>query len=119
MTIFIQKKKLKLLYKKNIKDNKLETTEALLVTQSHEINQPLTAIKSGTDMLKMLLSKENLNTEKDIAKYINLIEIGVNRITEILNILNSLKSIDLIQYSSNSKMIHIKKDNHNKTKKEK
>src|SRR4030042_3728521 len=67
------------------------TYSATVTTANHEINQPLTVILSGIDMIKMEFEKKGV-TDPHILKYLNLIEKSSTRIANILKNLREISS---------------------------
>jgi DNA-binding NtrC family response regulator len=67
------------------------TYNATVTTANHEINQPLTVILSGVDMIKMEFEKKGL-TDPHLLKYLNLIERSGARIADILRNLREITS---------------------------
>lgn len=67
------------------------TFTATVTTANHEINQPLTVILSGVDMIKMEFEKKGI-TDQSIQKYLNLIEKSSIRIANILRNLREITS---------------------------
>jgi DNA-binding NtrC family response regulator len=65
------------------------TYSATVTTANHEINQPLTVILSGIDMLKMELTKMRISDNK-IPHYLHLIEKSSHRIANILRKLRQI-----------------------------
>ncbi len=75
---------------KRIKEIERQMTfTATVTTANHEINQPLTVILSGVDMIKMEFEKKGIS-DPSILKYLNLIEKSSIRIA---NILRNLREI--------------------------
>jgi len=77
---------------RKIKDIERQITyNATVTTANHEINQPLTVILSGVDMIKMEFEKKGVN-DPHILKYLNLIEKSSTRIANILKNLREISS---------------------------
>jgi DNA-binding NtrC family response regulator len=67
------------------------TYNATVTTANHEINQPLTVILSGIDMIKMEFEKKGI-TDPQLLKYLILIEKSSTRIANILRNLREITS---------------------------
>lgn len=88
------------------------TFTATVTTANHEINQPLTVILSGVDMIKMEFEKKGIS-DQAIQKYLNLIEKSSIRIANILRNLREITSpviqkiplgMQLVELSGKSQM---------------
>ncbi len=76
------------------KYQKRDTISKMIITLAHELNNPLTISK---------LSLEKIKTNPSEV-YINRCEEGLERITNISNLINHIHDIEEIDYGPNSKM---------------
>ena len=84
------------------------TYNATVTTANHEINQPLTVILSGVDMIKMEFKRQGL-TEKKIANYLSLIDKSSHRIANILKNLREISSPVIQKIPHGMRMIDLGK----------
>ncbi len=82
------------------------TYNATITTANHEINQPLTVILSGIDMIKMELEKLNIQNPQ-IDKYIHLIQKSGHRIAEILRKFREISSPVIQEIPHGMQMIEL------------
>ncbi len=82
------------------------TYNATITTANHEINQPLTVILSGIDMIKMELEKLNVK-EPRIDKYIQLIQKSGHRIADILRKFREISSPVIQEIPHGMQMIEL------------
>jgi len=85
------------------------TYSATVTTANHEINQPLTVILSGIDMLKMEFQNEGISSNK-VIKYLNLIEKSSLRIAGILRKLRQITSPIILKIPHGMQMIQLQSD---------
>jgi DNA-binding NtrC family response regulator len=85
------------------------TFNATVTTANHEINQPLTVILSGIDMLRMELKKRGIDDPK-IMNYFSLIQRSGHRIASILRKLREISSPVIHNIPHGMKMIQLKMD---------
>jgi DNA-binding NtrC family response regulator len=83
------------------------TYSATVTTANHEINQPLTVILSGIDMIKMEYDKKG-NPDEKIVKYLNLIEKSSIRIAGILRNLREISSPVIQKIPLGMRMVDLK-----------
>ncbi|MFZ0389589.1 MAG: response regulator [Calditrichia bacterium] len=82
------------------------TYHATITTANHEINQPLTVILSGTDMLAMELEKRGLMDNK-LGNYIHMIQKAGHRIATILRRFREISSPVIQSIPHGMKMIEL------------
>lgn len=97
------------LQKRFIQNQRYEMFEATVVTANHEIKQPLTLMSLALSAIKRELNQENINKETILQK-LEYIDMGVKRITSLLNKLNSLKNPSTATYTKKIKMLDINED---------
>lgn len=85
------------------------TYNATVTTANHEINQPLTVILSGIDMLKMELDKEGIH-DQQIINYFRLIQKAGHRISNILRRLREISSPIIQNIPHGMKMIELESE---------
>ncbi len=83
------------------------TYNATVTTANHEINQPLTVILSGVDMIKMEFEKKHI-TDSKIRNYLNLIEKSSLRIANILRSLREISTPVIQKIPHGMRMIQLK-----------
>ncbi len=83
------------------------TYNATITTANHEINQPLTVILSGTDMIKMELERRGVSDAK-IFNYIQLIQKASHRIATILRKFREISSPVIQKIPHGMQMIELK-----------
>ena len=94
--------KLKKLTKDKIQAEQMKAIHALMVTQNHELNQPLTSIIGQSQLMQARLEK-NPNLDTDIIlKFIEKIERASTRIATIIKELNNLEVVDFDSYANDS-----------------
>jgi DNA-binding response OmpR family regulator len=93
------------------------TYNATVTTANHEINQPLTVILSGVDMIKMEFKRQGL-TEKKIVNYLSLIEKSSHRIANILRNLREISSPVIQKIPHGMRMIDLGKREKKKSREE-
>lgn len=93
------------------------TYNATVTTANHEINQPLTVILSGVDMIKMEFKRQGL-TEKKIANYLSLIDKSSHRIANILKNLREISSPVIQKIPHGMRMIDLGKKGKKKSREE-
>jgi DNA-binding NtrC family response regulator len=84
------------------------TYNATVTTANHEINQPLTVILSGVDMIKMEFKRQGI-TENKIVKYLGLIDKSSHRIANILKSLREISSPVIQKIPHGMRMIDLEK----------
>ncbi len=93
------------------------TYNATITTANHEINQPLTVILSGADMIKMELDREGISSAK-IENYLRLIQKAGQRIANILRRFREISSPVIQQIPHGMQMIDLKMEKTEKPSKE-
>jgi len=93
------------------------TYNATITTANHEINQPLTVILSGADMIKMELDREGITSAK-IENYLQLIQKAGQRIANILRRFREISSPVIQQIPHGMQMIDLKMEKSEKPSKE-
>lgn len=83
------------------------TYSATVTTANHEINQPLTVILSGVDMIKMEFERIG-NPDEKVLKYLNLIEKSSLRIASILRNLREIRSPVIHKIPHGMRMVDLK-----------
>lgn len=94
------------------------TFSATVTTANHEINQPLTVILSGIDMIKMEFEKAGVSDEK-IIKYLTLIEKSSTRIANILRNLREISSPVIQKIPHGMRMVDLQSQGRDKRFREK
>lgn len=84
------------------------TYNATVTTANHEINQPLTVILSGVDMIKMEFERQHIKDTR-ILNYLSLIEKSSLRIADILRSLREISSPIIQKIPHGMRMIELKK----------
>ncbi|MBN2364637.1 MAG: response regulator [Calditrichaeota bacterium] len=84
------------------------TYNATVTTANHEINQPLTVILSGVDMIKMEFDKKHIG-DKKILNYLNLIEKSSLRIANILRSFREISTPVIQKIPHGMRMIELRK----------
>jgi DNA-binding response OmpR family regulator len=85
------------------------TYNATITTANHEINQPLTVILSGIDMLKMEFQRQGVE-DKKLQHYLNIIEKSSIRIADILKRLREISSPKILNIPHGMQMIKFQLD---------
>ncbi len=93
------------------------TYNATITTANHEINQPLTVILSGADMIKMELEKEK-DTNPKILNYLQLIRKASQRIATILQRFREISSPVIQKIPHGMQMIKLNVEEKEKAEKE-
>ncbi len=91
------------------------TYNATITTANHEINQPLTVILSGADMIKMELDVLGIKCQK-IRNYLQLIQKSAHRIAEILRKFREISSPVILKIPHGMQMIELNLDEVKKEK---
>ena len=86
---------------KDERSQKIEAIQELVITVSHEVNNPLAAIKLATN----ILLKKDLPV--DIKTYIKIIKENVDRIEQTILRLRELKSEQIVPYVGRLRMFDI------------
>jgi len=92
--------KLKRLTKEKIETEQLKAVTALMVTQNHELNQPLSIIMSQSQLLRSKLSKGMEITVANMDSTLEKIEKATKRMAVILKELNNIKHIKFEGYAN-------------------
>ncbi len=90
--------------RKSIELSRLQAANAMSITASHEINQPLEIILMNSELLEMTNSLD----EKGVKKIRNIGE-SVRRIKDILNRMLNINHIELEKYTDNEDMVNLNK----------
>jgi len=85
---------------------KRSTFIATVVTANHKIKQPLTLLNLSSAAIKRELNKEEISKEALLGR-LKYIETAVKEITDVLNMLNSIKEPVMAEYTKNIKMIKV------------
>jgi DNA-binding NtrC family response regulator len=85
------------------------TYNATITTANHEINQPLTVILSGSDMIRMESERMGVNNQK-ISNYLQLIQKSAHRIAEILRRFREISSPVIMKIPHGMQMIELNLD---------
>ncbi|GAB4368916.1 MAG: hypothetical protein Kow0042_10360 [Calditrichia bacterium] len=93
------------------------TYNATITTANHEINQPLTVILSGSDMIRMELERKNI-TDQKIFNYLQLTQKAVHRIAEILRRFREISSPTILKIPHGMRMIELNMEKQKKTAQE-
>lgn len=73
---------------------------------AHELNQPLTVLKTTAFLVKDKFSKEQL-TEGEFLKYMDKMEIAIDRMSVIIKKMNELKEYKTKDYAMGQKIINL------------
>jgi len=92
--------KLKRLTKEKIESEQLKAVTALMVTQNHEMNQPLSIILAQTQMMRSKLAKGIEITPENFNGTLEKIEKASKRLAAIIKELNNLKEIKFEGYAN-------------------
>lgn len=92
--------KLKRLTKEKIETEQLKAVTALMVTQNHELNQPLSIIMSQSQLLRTKLAKGMEITTANMDSTLEKIEKATKRMAVILKELNNIKHIKFEGYAN-------------------
>ncbi len=93
------------------------TYNATITTANHEINQPLTVILSGVDMIRMELEKHG-DVDAKINNYLQLIQKSGHRISNILRRFREISSPVIQKIPHGMQMIELNMDHREKTDKD-
>lgn len=85
------------------------TYNATITTANHEINQPLTVILSGSDMIKMESERLGIKNQK-ITNYLQLIQKSAHRIAQILRRFREISSPVIMKIPHGMQMIELNLD---------
>ncbi len=88
--------------KKSLELSRLQAANAMSITASHEINQPLEIILMNSELLEMTNSLD----EKGVKKVRNIGE-SVRRIKDILNRMLNIDHIELEKYTDTEDMVNL------------
>lgn len=110
--------KVKKLTKDKIQAEQLKAIHALMVTQNHEMNQPLAAILGQSWLMRAKIEKFGEVKTKEVLKYIDKIERFSERINTIIKELNNIEHVSFDSYANdgNSKVIKFGSNTGNKKK---
>lgn len=89
---------------KIIKLEQKNTVLAMAVTANHEINQPLAIISNSSELLRMKIDDEKLNS------YLDKIDNSVVRIHSILSKFKNLNEVSFKRYLDETNMLDINKE---------
>ncbi len=100
----------------DISDHQLEELDHLnqlkdnfLSTVSHELRSPITNIKMATQMLKLLVQKDENREKAKVDHYLMILEQECDREINLLNSFLALQQLDAGNYSMSQTPIHLQK----------
>lgn len=85
------------------------TYNATITTANHEINQPLTVILSGADMIRLELERLGIREQK-IINYLQLTQKAAHRIADILRKFREISSPTILKIPHGMRMIELNLD---------
>jgi signal transduction histidine kinase len=90
-------------YERKIEDSRYDAIKAMVVTTSHDINQPLTILQFSVEMLRR--KDMGMEFSPQQLEYLTIMEQSINRIKEILAKYNSQEYYEVSEYLENINMV--------------